>query len=137
MTKRNLDLKYGLKKEIEVINKIKDYWKNEVNIINTKEIYDEYCLYDFESESGSSWEVKSRKVNKSQYYTTILKVHKIRDVNTNQFFIFNFLNKCCYIKYDKELFDTFDITDITCYRDGKKEIAKHYHIPVYKLTDMN
>ena len=137
MTKRNQDLTYGLKKEIEIINKIKDYWKDEVNIINTKEIYNEYCLYDFESESGSSWEVKSRKVNKLKYYTTILKVHKIRDVNTNQFFIFNFLNKCCYIKYDKELFDTFNITDITCYRDGKNETAPHYHIPVNKLIDMN
>jgi hypothetical protein len=135
-SKRKQDLAFGLKKETEIIDKIKNYWQNEVNIVNTKEIYNEYCVYDFESESGTSWEVKSRRVNKTQYYTTILPVHKVRNTDRDQFFVFNFLNKCCYIKYDKDMFDTFDITDIVCYRDGRREVAPHYHIPVYKLTDM-
>lgn len=137
MTKRNQDIAFGLEKEIEVLNIIKDYWKDEDNILNTKELYDEYCLYDFESNSKTSWELKTRKNKKFQYPTTILPYHKTRKVDTPQYFIFKFTDKCTYIKYTKEVFETFEVKDVCCYRDGRKEIKAHYHIPVNLLIDMD
>ena len=133
------DLKLGLETELEVIDYLKINWEEEANIRNTKDIYnDDYYIYDFESEGGTTWENKTRRLRKNQYPTTLLPVAKVRDgVNTKQYFTFNFTAAFCCIEYNKELFDTFVISDITTYRYGKVDIPKpHYLIPVNLLTDL-
>ena len=61
------DLEMGLQKELEVIDMLKLNWEDEVDIRNTKDIYgDDYYIYDFEAQSGTSWELKSRRIRKNQ-----------------------------------------------------------------------
>ena len=132
------DLKYGLDKELEVVDMLKLNWEDEADIRNTKDIYgDDYYIYDFEANSGTSWELKSRRCNKHTYPTTIVPVSKVRDTDKKQVFVFNFKDACCSLDYDKDLWDTFVIADVMTYRYGKVDKPKpHYHIPIDKLTDL-
>jgi hypothetical protein len=132
------DLTYGLNKEIDILPILINNWSDETNIRNTKDIYnDEYCSYDFESDNKTSWEVKSRRNTKLKYPTTIFPVHKIRDVDTSQYFVFNFTDGGSYIKYDKELFKTFNKRMIGVKRIGaSSKPVQHYEIPVDILIDL-
>ena len=132
------DLKYGLDRELEVVDMLKLNWEDEVDIRNTKDIYgDDYYIYDFEANSGTSWELKSRRCNKNTYPTTIVPVAKVRQTDKKQIFVFNFQDATCSLDYDKELWDTFEIKDVMTYRWGKVDKPKpHYHIPIDKLTDL-
>jgi len=134
----NNDLKYGLSKEIDIIEKIKLQFPEETNIRNTKEIYNKFCFFDFESDLKTSFEMKSRRNTKRQYPTTIIPVHKIRDVETTQYFIFYFTDVICYIKYDKQIFDNFNKKIINANRkDGHNNNGLHYEIPISCLIDFN
>ena len=129
------DLKFGLGKEDYVLERIKNIFPND-NIRNTKEMYGDYCIFDFESTDGTSWEVKSRRNTKTKYATTIIPVHKVRDVETKQYYVFHFTDKTSYIEYDKEKFDTFKITHIYDGRiGGSHKRVPHFEIPVSMLTD--
>lgn len=132
------DLMFGLEKELEVIDMLKLNWEEEVDIRNTKDIYNnKHYIYDFEANSGTSWELKSRRCNKHTYPTTIVPVSKIRMTDKKQIFVFNFADACCSLDYDKDLWDTFLIKDVMTYRFGIVDKPKpHYHIPVELLTDL-
>ena len=136
------DLRFGLDKELEVVDMLKlnfcDLY-NEDDIKNTKDLYqDEYYPYDYEGTSrGTCFEMKSRRVKKHQYSTTIIPVHKVRKTDKKQIFIFNFTDNCSYIEYDQELFRTFQQRDITTERFGTIDKPKpHYLIPVKLLIDL-
>lgn len=130
------DIKFGLKNEEIILTSLKTYWNDET-IRNTKDIYnDEYFPYDFENEKGCSWEVKSRRNSKTQYPTTILPVHKVRNTNEKQYFVFQFTDKNCFIEYDKEKFDTFRTRQIRVQRyGGNSNYYNHYEIPIELLID--
>lgn len=135
------DMDFGLKKEVEVLDLIKETFcerLGESDIINTKDIYDSYCPYDYEGTTKKTiFEMKSRRNKKNQYSTTILPCSKIAKDGRQQIFIFNFTDACCYIEYDKDLFDTFNKKMVTTYRAGKVDYPKnHFEIPVNLLTDM-
>lgn len=135
MLSRRTDMVFGLGKEGYVLELIQ---KNFVNpeIKNTKETYGEFCIYDYESKDGTSWEVKSRRNTKTQYATTIIPVHKVRDVETKQYFVFHFTDATSYIEYSKEVFDTFKITHIYDGRiGGSHKRVPHFEIPVNLLID--
>ena len=134
----NNDLNFGLEKELEIIDILKLNFDDEVDIRNTKDIYnDEFYIYDFEAKSGTTFELKSRRVKKNDYPTTIVPVSKVRDTDKKQLFIFNFTDACCSIEYDKEVWSKFLIKDVSTWRFGKIDIPKpHYHIPVNLLEDL-
>ena len=130
------DLSFGLGKEEHILGLIKTQWERD-DVKNTKELYSEFCVYDYEAPDGTSWELKSRRNTKAQYPTTILPFHKVRDVETTQYFVFHFTDKTCYIEYDKELFKTFKTSYISVRRIGGSGNAfLHYEIPVGLLTDL-
>lgn len=132
------DLTYGMKREEEVFPLIQHNWKDEVNILNTKiRFKNEYHKYDFESDGGSIWEVKSRRNKKNAYPTTIIPFHKTMRTEKPYYFVFNFTDKCCYIEYDEEKFKTFNTRMISCFRQGASSAPiLHYEIPIELLTDM-
>jgi len=138
--KRSLtnDIKFGLSKEVDILPTLSSRWNNEINIMNTKDKYnDEYYPFDFESDTLTSWEVKSRRNTKYKYSTTIIPVHKVRQVDTEQIFVFNFTDECSYITYDKDLFKTFSTRWIKVDREGgNPNPVLHYEIPVNKLIDI-
>jgi hypothetical protein len=138
--KRSLanDIKFGLSKEVDILPTLSNRWNNEINIMNTKDKYnDEYYPYDFESDGLTSWEVKSRRIGKYKFSTTIIPVHKIRNVDTEQIFVFNFTDTCSYIIYDKDLFKTFSTRWIKVEREGgNNNPVLHFEIPVNILIDI-
>jgi hypothetical protein len=132
------DLKFGMEKEEEVYLLLRHNWKDEVNILNTKVRFrNEYHKYDFESDGGSIWEVKSRRNKKNTYPTTIIPFHKSMEREKPYYFVFNFTDKCCYIEFTEEKFKTFKTRMIRCYREGASSAPiLHYEIPIELLIDM-
>ncbi len=134
------DLNFGLSNE-EPIRQLLIKYFNE-DIINTKDLCNDiYCKYDYEGTTTmSKYELKSRKNNKNKYPTTIIPVHKINSetINNGLYFIFNFTDKCSYIKYDKKLFKTFSTRLIKLNRFDKYDLpTTHYEIPINLLIDIN
>lgn len=135
------DLDFGLSNEEPVRILLKKIFKDDEEIMNTKDLYnDKYCSYDFEGiTTKRKFELKSRTFNKSKYPTTIFPVHKINnDITKNDYIlVFKFLDKCCYIKYDKDLFNTFSKRNIQVYRCDKRDLpTMHFEIPVKLLIDI-
>jgi len=129
----NNDLKFGLEKEETVRQNLITYFKED--IIKTK---NKYCKYDYECLlSNNKYEVKSRRNNKHQYPTTIIPVHKVI-TKDDLYFVFNFIDQCCYIKYDDEIFKKFKTKLIKINRLGKYDPPTlHYEIPINLLIDIN
>lgn len=137
--KRSLknDLDFGLSKEDKIMNHLVDIFGGSIQ--NTKQLYgNEFCVYDFEKDDGATFELKCRRVAKDKYPTTIIPVHKARNVDTPQYFVFNFIDgKTSYILYNKDVFNTFKKKMITVYRDGSPPIPQnHYEIPIKLLIDI-
>jgi hypothetical protein len=129
----NNDVAFGANNEVKVIDILQKHWKDETIIKTT----DRYCKYDFESDN-CIWELKSRRNTKTQYPTTIIPEHKLMDIEKDYYFIFYFTNNiCCYIKHDKELFETFKRKNIACFRrGGNSNPVSHIEIPIHLLVDL-
>lgn len=128
------DVSFGMAQEDDILPLIKEYWKDEPNIIKTK---NKYCIYDFISDNGTTWELKSRRNHKDKYPTTIIPCHKLNNKSVNQYYIFNFIDGLYYIKYDIELFKTFKVKPVKYERiGGNPNAVPHYEIPVDLLTEI-
>lgn len=97
---------------------------------------EQFSSMDWIGESGTKYELKSRKINKSQYETTIIPASKLDNLDKGVF-IFKFLDGVFYIQYDKELFKNFVVADV--YSDGRfgNPYRPHVHIPVNLLQPLN
>jgi hypothetical protein len=129
------DLNFGLKNEIEILPILNNHFIDE-NIKNTKDIYNNsFHKYDFEGEN-IILELKTRRNLKNKYSTTLIPTHKMIKTNKDHYFVFKFIDKCCYIKYDLELFKSFNkryIQDIR--KDKYEEPILNFEIPVNLLND--
>ena len=136
------DLEFGLKKEEEMIDKIKQQFPFEKDIKNTKDLYNNiYCSYDYEGLTHNTrFELKSRTCTKDAYKTTIIPVHKINEISIAKdlYCIFNFTDFITYIKYDKKLFDKFEKKTYKIQRIGRYDPPTlHYEIPTSLLLKFN
>lgn len=137
------DLKYGLQKEMGVMEKLKVYF-NDDTITNTKELYgDNFCRWDFESKgTGIKWELKSRRNKKHTYPTTLLPCHKTegsgaKTTDGKIYYVFEFTDELCFLEYDAHLFNSFDTRMIKVYRNGRYDPPTlHYLIPVNILNSI-
>ena len=129
------DYNYGMEKEIGIETKLRLTFNDE-SITNTKTLYkDTFCKWDYESKDGKKWELKSRRNTKWAYSTTIIPCHKT--TTGEVYYVFEFTDKTCYIKYEEDLFNTFEIRTIKVYRQGKYDPpTDHYCIPVKLLIDI-
>lgn len=87
-------------------------------------------------------ELKSRQgVKLNDFKNTIIACNKaVEEDDKDLYFVFNFeydmtnhKRQIYFIKYDKELFDTFEIKNLE-YFDGTSKL--HFYIPVDKLTKL-
>jgi hypothetical protein len=125
------DLEFGLKNEISILPKLHKHFMD--NTITKTE--NRYEIYDYEADDGTHYEVKTRRITKRQFPTTLLPCHKICHTK-EQYFIFSFLDQDSFIKYRKDQFDTYEtmlVKDCRKGMNGKK--VNHYLIPVGDLTD--
>lgn len=104
---------------------------------NIVEIEDTFYPFDFRDEDNTIFiELKTRRNNKDKYPTTMVshsKILKIEEGNT-YYFAFKFTDGLYYIKYEKELFDTFEIKIGGRNDRGIPEYEDYVYIPVELLT---
>ena len=126
------DRNFGLQNEEDICKILKSYFKDET-IEKTKE---QFCSYDFKTNTNMKYELKSRRINYDKYPTTIIPVHKCK---TDEIcFIFKFTDGLYFIYYDPELFATFKTKSISVFRNGYwNPSALHYEIPIDILIRIN
>jgi hypothetical protein len=120
------DYTLGLQKEDEVLPKIKNYFKREIQKTNNK-----FETYDFYDEKYT-YELKSRNVKYETYPTTLIAKDKIRK---RIIFLFDFTDGLYYIKYKHKKFENFECKEFvrnkrSDYNDKQKE---YIYIPIEYL----
>jgi hypothetical protein len=140
MYSRESDVAMGLMNEDKILDQLRynlcpKY--GEEDVVNTKDIYDKYHKYDWEgTTNGTHFEMKSRRIKKQTYPTTIFPVHKVMKTDKPQVFVFNFTDTTSYIEYDKDIFDKFKKRTGQTFRDGRYDPPQlQYEIPVNLLID--
>lgn len=122
------DYSYGRKKEGEILDKMNQFFKD--NIKQTSQRYD---TKDYLGEKYK-YEVKSRRNRYNAFPTTIIPTDKIKE-GDNYVFLFNFTDGLYYIYYDAEVFKTFR-TGMFERRDGGQNNPNkiYWYIPIEKLN---
>jgi len=128
------DLKYGYANESKMLELLNSTFSDTFR--NTKELHGEYCNYDFEGSSGKKIEMKSRRNKYADFSKTIIPVHKCKNANSPNVFVFQFTDGAYYIEYDEDEFNSYEIKNIVSNRKNKCENKPHYFIPIGDLIRM-
>ena len=131
------DLDWGEKKEMETKKQLEKHWQCE--LIKTHKTHP----LDFVSLYKRCWfELKGRKIKKSQYPTTMIGYNKVvaglKEIEKGYdvYFVFSFTDRLCYYQL-KELKEEWVKKNTLGRRDrGKIEMNNYYYIPVSELTDI-
>lgn len=135
MTKKTKDLKMGFKNEKECLPIIKQFF-NDYNLEVYKDVYE---VIDFKSESKYI-EFKSRRIEHNKFKSSLIGANKIDDFkksNKECYIVYKYIDGLYYIKYDENLFNTFNTTIQYTQRDGKVEKSKVFNIPIEHLSILN
>lgn len=131
MDKKEMDYIRGSKSERKTLKHIRKILNDEtIQIIKEK-----YSSMDYVNESNDlKIELKTRYINSDDYYTTMIPESKIKacsDEKISYWFFFRYAdNVVKYIKYDKELFNTF-VTKISGRTNrGYDERGMYVFIPI-------
>jgi hypothetical protein len=130
------DLKMGEINESKHIDTLCEKFETEL-IKDTNK----FSIMDWSNKSATVYaELKSRRVNHNTYPTAIVGLNKINfcnDSTKTYYFAFSYQDGLYYIKFNKELFKTFEIKNMKIsYRGdvGRTEVNDVIHIPVNLLT---
>jgi hypothetical protein len=119
------DNRRGLIEQKNLLPKLKEYFKKDI-----VEIDDKLSPFDYEC-SKYYYELKTRTNTLNKYPTTMIGRNKIGGSKKTKL-IFKFTDCLTYIKYNKELFDTFEIKKFD--RNSKEPNKKDYiYIPIEHL----
>ena len=129
------DIAFGLQSESEKLCLFEQHF-------NTKLIKhnDPYYPLDFHNEPKTIYvELKSRHIRHNQYDTTLISAHKVSFCNnpeTSYYFVFAYTDGIYYIKYKKELFETYEKRMYKRYDriDDRQTPQLYVFIPVKDLT---
>ena len=119
------DYTFGLKKEIELLPKIKLFFNDE-----TITQLDRLNVFDYKGDNKYI-ELKSRNNNYNKYPTTMIGYNKIKkalELNEDVYFIFNFTDGIYYYKFDRD--KELEIKQGGRRDRGKNEIKDYYFIPI-------
>jgi len=133
-TKDN-DKEFGFKNEKLIKKKLSNFFGFKLK--NTKHVYEKFDFYN--RKENIYIELKSRRIEKNKYKTTLLNLNKITNIDNNIniiYFVFMFNNCLSYIKYNKEEFDLFNKIDTKVFRNNKYEIVKNIEIDINLLIDI-
>jgi hypothetical protein len=123
------DLALGLKNQSSLLITLRSKFGD--SLVETQ---NKYCKWDFIDSLGNHYEVKSRRISKEAYPTTLLPAHKILQTPVRQFFIFKYIDKVSYIEYNEAVFNTFTTGLVTDARQGRHDL--HFFIPITALIDI-
>ena len=119
------DNKRGLIAQTALLPIIRAFFNKDIN-----EIPNKLSPFDYEC-SKYYYELKTRTNTLKKYPTTMIGCNKIEG-NKKTILIFQYTDCLCYIKYNKELFDTFEIKKFD--RNMKSSNKSDYiYIPIEHL----
>jgi hypothetical protein len=119
------DYASGIIEQKNLLPKLKEYFKKDIVEIDNK-----LSPFDYEC-SKYYYELKTRTNTLNKYPTTMIGRNKIGGSKKTKL-IFKFTDCLTYIKYNKELFDTFEIKNFD--RNSKEPNKKDYiYIPIEHL----
>ena len=121
------DYKFGAIQQKKIFPDIKDFF----DVENIRMNDPQFAKYDYTSDDVE-FEVKSRKVKKNTYSTTMLTCNKVTETEKEIVFIFNFLDEICWIQYDAVLFNTFTKTKFSRAQIEADE-KDYFYIPLEYL----
>ncbi len=98
-----VDLKTGLSNEKVILGALRSYFNRDIR--HTKYAYSRYDFYDTEN----LYELKTRNNYLNTFSTTLIAEDKIIDTPKSQYFVFSYTDAIAYIKYDKDVFKTFEV----------------------------
>lgn len=130
----DVDIKFGLGNELQTIDLLKQYFKDS----ELKKTEQQYCPYDFYSTSKRI-ELKTRKNSSTKYKTTMIGHNKIKPAHMydgEYYFVFKFTDGLFYIKYNKELFERFEMQVGGRNDRGIVENDVYIMIPIKYLTEI-
>tara|TARA_B100000780_G_scaffold32882_1_gene20654 strand:+ start:345 stop:746 length:402 start_codon:yes stop_codon:yes gene_type:complete len=130
--KKTADLEYGLKKEDDLFNLLKDKYGDDICKTELK------CQVDYESENVII-ELKSRRNKYKQYPTTMISKSKIDYMLNSKkkpVCIFNFTDGIYSIEITKDIIEKFQLNWGGRNDRGYREVSEYYYIPIYLLTKM-
>ena len=124
------DYEYGINKQNENLEKIRDFFKDDI-----RQIEDRYSKSDFKG-NNYYYEMKSRKIRHDLYPTFMFSTDKIRE---KLIMIYCYIDGLFYIEYNEELFnkfrkEKFRRNDRTDKIDYDKEII---YVPIEYLKPIN
>jgi hypothetical protein len=127
------DLEYGLKKEIELLPFLQNYFNdNSITKLNKMNCFDFIGNQKF-------IELKARNNNYNKYESTMIgynKIKKASEINEDVYFFFCFTDGLFYYKYNKN--DQFEIRKGGRYdRIRSGEIKDYVYIPISLLTKVS
>ena len=123
---------FGLNNEVKILPIIQQFF----NDPTIKKTHYNSCPFDFISDTGILYELKTRRCNYRKYPDTIFPVKKFNyQPDKNKILLFSFTDGNYYIKYDQLVFDTFK-KEFKQYRFDRGNIdkpAEYINIPIDKL----
>ena len=120
----------GLSNDKLALTHLCRYFNREIK--PTKDVYTRYDFYDKEN----LYELKTRNNYLNTFKTTLIAEDKILNTRKTQWFIFSFIDKLAYIKYDKDMFKTFEIKSFQRDKriDYTDNLKNYICIPISALT---
>jgi hypothetical protein len=108
-------IEIGMKGENYVLPFLQRNFPESKDIMNTKErLKNEFCGWDFDDEEDNRWEVKTRPdITHNKYLTMFISAHKMNHQAEGKklYMVFNCVDGVWCVEYEKQLFDTFHISD--------------------------
>ena len=133
MNQKEIDYQAGANSEIEMLEHIQELL-NDTTIFRTS---NRYSMFDYYNKSDKKVfvELKSRlKLSVLTHNTAMLPLNKVLNCkypNRDYWFFFRYKNNVVkYIKYDKELFDTFERKVSGRNDRGKSEMNDYIYVPL-------
>jgi hypothetical protein len=136
-TKEN-DLSFGTSNEVPVLDKIQTFFGKKFIRQGG------YSIMDYVDETKTIYvELKTRRITHNRYTTGMVGLNKIefcKDPNVEYYFCFCYTDGLFYIKYNKDLFDTFE-RNLDYYRGERADCVNSaqsiVYIPINYLNKIN
>lgn len=136
MSKKSIDLIFGSKNENKVLPIIRKFFGfsdleiDENNPFSTIDFKNDFILV----------ELKSRRINHNKYNTCFIGYNKFKHFKKNNdkecYIVYKYEDGLYYVKFNYELFKTFERQMQNTWRDGICETSKVVLIPVNHLLKM-
>ena len=129
------DYAFGTKQEDLIHPKLETHFGRKLTKNPNK-----YAVIDYSDEEGRMLiELKSRRNAYARYATTLLTSHKIKKLEGQTkevWFVFNFTDGLYSLKYDPEVFATFELAPFQRWnrQDRQEKEVEHYYIPIEALS---